>query len=122
LVPIGTMPIRVLVIYDRSPNGVAPLITDILAFDNFVSPMNLNTSDRFLVISDKTFVEGINGGTTNLAAKEYKKMALDTLCLGAAGAIADISQGALFIMLAQGSLAAPIGTFSGHFRLRFKDA
>lgn len=109
---------RVMVVYDRAPNGVAPVVTDILAADSFVSPTNLATADRFIIVSDKIYQPAQDGSAGNTIAQCYLKMSLDTNCLTAAATIADISTGALWIFMS----GVAVSTANISQRLRFTDA
>lgn len=44
---------RLVVVYDKQANAVAPNITDVFNTDNFISQLNLNNRDRFVVLVDK---------------------------------------------------------------------
>lgn len=119
--------LRVLIVYDRQPNGVAPTITDILPFNDVNSFMSLTNSDRFLVISDKQWVPGkdgnIGGGPGgNVYGMDYIKCSLDTVCSTAGGTIADVSTGAFWIMAAQLTAGTPAaGVLNLTTRLRYTD-
>jgi len=45
-------PFRILVVYDRSPNGANPAITSILSANGISTPVNLSNTDRFLILMD----------------------------------------------------------------------
>jgi len=59
-------PIRVLLIYDKSPNGVAPIVTDILNESGrgltFQAGINNSNKDRFIVLGDRTVMIAQGGG------------------------------------------------------------
>lgn len=112
--------IRIMVVYDRSPNGVTPVITDILNADTFVSPQNLSNVDRFVVVSDKIYQTALDGGGTQTIGHCYLKMSLDTNCVNTGSTIADISTGALWLFACQSG--GPASTINIHQRLRFTDA
>lgn len=108
---------RVLCVFDKQPNGALAAVTDILITNTFVSPLNLNNSDRFIVISDKVHQAVSNGPTTGEC---YKKMSLETMYGTNAGTIADINSGAILIMVAQTGAASV--TYNLYPRLRFTDS
>lgn len=122
---VSLCPTRILVVWDKSPNGVTPLINDILSTDNFNSMMQLTNADRFTIVSDKIYTNSVDGSSTgavgSLIVKEYKKMALETVCLGTGATVADITTGALWIMACQSNGAAQ-GSFQIFTRLRYRDA
>jgi len=121
-------PARVVLVYDKSPNGVLPAITDIWAADDFNSPLNISNSERFMVISD-TFVQqyadgsnAISGYAMNIFRKApspgYNQKFLNTNT----GTIADILAGAVYLIWspAAGSTATN-ATLSYYTRIRFTD-
>lgn len=68
--------LRFMVIYDRQPNGAAPAISDLLLdYDNtgatgttVKSGMNMNNSDRFVMLRDKILQIPNNGAAVALSA------------------------------------------------------
>ena len=48
----GQYPVRMVLVYDKETNGVAPIATDIFTVNDSMSPMNLANSDRFIVVAD----------------------------------------------------------------------
>lgn len=114
---------RLLVVYDKQPNGAAPAITDILVSDSIQSPMNLSNSKRFKVIMD---VRDICGANTNIINRsDYRKMPyLNTeYNTGNTGTITDITSGALWALAyytdQAGATSAPNGQIL--FRVRYID-
>lgn len=55
----GSSPLRLVVIYDKQTNGLAPLATDVFQVDLISSMMNLGNSRRFKVIIDE-LVENVS--------------------------------------------------------------
>lgn len=41
---VGSSPLRMLIVYDRQPNKLAPAITDVVALDSISTMMNLSNS------------------------------------------------------------------------------
>lgn len=121
--------IRILVIYDRNPQGALPAITDILSVDSITGIMNLNNSDRFMVLIDdlpcQTQGRMGSAGSPTLAGKYHRKFNLQSQYdESATGGIADITCGAIYFMwCASASTGATNGTtitFSS--RVRYTDA
>lgn len=110
-------PIRVLVVYDKQSNGAAAAATDILTTNTFVSPINLNNSDRFIVISDLIHESGAAGPSTGDC---YRKLSLEAIYGGNAGTIADINTGAVLLMVASTGSASV--TYNLYPRIRYTDA
>lgn len=112
-------PVRILIVYDRQPNGALALATDVLNQATFQGHLNLNNSDRFLVLSD--VVHGLDGISTQPpAGKVYKKISLDTMYSGTGATIADISSGAILAFISTPGYQA--GLFINvTFRVRYQD-
>lgn len=99
---------RVVVIYDSQPNsGTIPAGTDIFAFNDPNSPMNLNNRDRFKVVIDKRCQVGAfltsGGGTLATGSpndcywSKYKKMNMETIFSNTAATLGSISTGSLYV-------------------------
>lgn len=93
---------RVLLIYDRDTNGALPAVTDIMTVDDEIAYMNLNNTDRFVTIYDKMknwqpFAENhtvmFRGNIKLHHIMKFK---------GATGTIANITQGGIYLLFAQG--------------------
>jgi hypothetical protein len=131
---VGTAPsddyLRIIVFYDRQPNGAAPAFGDVIqATDNgggtttdAIGPLNINNADRFKVLRDIYWstpyalaAEGVA-----LAAKQniqdctranYKMFIKlngleEHFNAGVAGTIADITTGSIFMMTVSRTAAA----------------
>ena len=110
--------IRVMLIYDKQPNGVAPsAVTDILVAQSMTSPNNLNNKDRFISISDKVYTFDTAGVLVRFA-KKYKK--LSTVCTysGTGATVASIATGAYYLIVFSSS-DTPSLTY--YHRTRFVD-
>lgn len=123
---ISNLSLRILIVYDKEPNGLLPLITDVIEADNYNSPMNLSNSNRFVILADEihdvnTFTP--NSNTSMRSGKIFKKLnlpcgfnALSTLD------VTSITQGAIFAMCAIPSNAGSAGIGIGYFsRIRYTD-
>lgn len=123
--------VAVLIVYDRRPNGALPAITDILSSVTPTSMNNDANSGRFVIL--KRIDEVMIGNLT--AAANYTEAAVKGcdyyMTLGGqpttykalgTGAIADIEQGALYLVTVGGTAAGTAAaSLIGSFRLRFKD-
>lgn len=123
----GTTPsndfLRLILFYDRQPNGAAPAVADILLdVDNTggtntsaISSLNINNADRFKVLRDlywsipsASAATEQNGTTGGDKALDYKPASFrDFISLkgmethfnaGTAGTIADITSGSLYLL------------------------
>lgn len=115
---------RVLVIYDRQTNGAAPAALDITTANDFWSVMNLNNSDRFVVIFDKILPAISQNGNWSVAKKVYKKLSLDMIFnAGSTGTVTDIQTGSLYLLVGiNGTMGVANGGFTFTSRIRFVDS
>lgn len=144
LVPIASVAFpswaRIMVVYDKQPNGALPTIDDILlsqvtaATDSNVSTVlsmiNLNNRERFEIIRDMKFKVGPTNSANYPDCYDGGKAITSYIPLGNretvykadAGSIGDIATGSLlFITFGnQASGAAPF-VFQGTLRLRYLD-
>lgn len=119
-----------MLIYDRRPSGALPLITDIL---NSVSPnsfLNDTNSSRFKVLKreDFTIIGTFGASTTDKSAYEidffYKfpqKYSQTSYKALGTGAIADVDEGAIYLVTVGSSAGTAAATFQSGWRLRFYD-
>lgn len=126
--------VRLMVVYDKAPVGVVPLITDILTSNQVEAPMNLTNANRFIVLFDDQEcmgAAGVNaGGTASIALggpmtatkKQYKKINLPYRGPSTAGLTA-IEEGAIyFFAISNQPNGTDHNTVSTYFRVRFEDA
>lgn len=118
-----------LIVYDRRPTGALPAITDILNTVNSNSFNNFANAGRFQILARRDYtLTGIpstaNGDSSAVSVKEYVnlKRRPTTYKLLGTGAIADISEGALYAITV-GHVAAGTNacTFVGGYRLTYCD-
>lgn len=98
--------IRTMVVWDKNPNGVLPLASDILqtvlhvgnSYAQPHSPNNLNNRDRFRVLYDYRSTLTPNGDSLKVIDK-YIKCEGSTVFNGGSGAgIGSVSTGALYVL------------------------
>lgn len=124
LVPQGTL----LVVYDKRPTGSLPAVTDILVSANSDAFNNDSNAGRFKILKrmDFQFVGASNAATSTAPAFNadfYLKLNSLPCVFKAAGtgAIADIEEGALYIVTV-GTNAGTAGANAGlSFRTRYYD-
>lgn len=103
-----------LLVYDKRPTGALPAITDILVSASSQAFPNDNNTDRFLTLRrwDFTIVgnnltAGQQTDRTMINFDEYVKVGKVCVCKAAGtGAIADIAEGALYLVTVGSSAAA----------------
>lgn len=111
---------RVMLIYDNQPNGVAPVILDILTAAATNAANNLNNRDRFVTIYDKVWV--VNPAQTLFTFRQkYRKLNCETTNSGVGATIADIATGALWIVTCPNSGGSMTTQTSINVRIRFTD-
>lgn len=111
-------PGRLLVVYDKQPNAVAPAITDIVNADGISSTTNLNQADRFVILADELIDPGnFLGGAGSYChiPTIYRKFNLETVFGNTGGAIADINSGSVYMFWVAGA-ATDIITYSTRIR------
>ena len=135
--------VRMIVFYDRQPNGATPTASDVLQSRNQSgatinagsSEINLDQRDRFVIIRDilryipsVTVTVGVltNGpqiGGQDFQVNEFVKLkGLSThyKSSSAPTTVGDIATGALFVMFISDTQDSTTG-FNGNFRLRYAD-
>lgn len=93
------IPMRCMIVYDRSPRGVLPAVTDILAFENITSPYKISdpaTLGRFQVIHDRIY-QGTDVQWT-VFDKFYTGRSFKSIYGGTAGTITDCDVGAFYVI------------------------
>jgi len=118
---------RLMLVYDRQPNGAFPALSAILS-DNisaapaFTCGVNMANRSRFVILRDQYFAFN-QAGVTIQPVSMFVKTKLETQFSSNAGNIGDINSGALFLV-AMGftnSAACSIQAHSAHSRIRYFD-
>jgi len=113
---------RIVVVYDKQANGAAPIATDVFGGNNFLAPLNLNNSDRFVVICDEV-TESVQSSVINISGQRYVKMNMETIFSGSSNGIADIASGSVYMFIANNATPT-IGVVTAAFvwtRIRYID-
>lgn len=122
---------RIVLIYDKSPNGALPTITDIWdPTSSFTSMLDLNNADRFVIIADE-MSEQVQGkaaqtvvGQAMASGTCYRKINMEAVFSGTGGTIADVRTGAIYILVCGDATTTPTsGTYavSALTRIRYTD-
>lgn len=119
----GASIIRNLIVYDKQPNGVAPIVTDILSLNSITGLMNLANSRRFVVLSDKMFNGIGTAGPQSLEDHGFAKINLETeFNDNSTNDVTSINTGAVFLVQFQdGGLLTATPTNNFYSRIRFTD-
>jgi len=123
-VAAGCGAFRVIAIFDKQPNGVQAGVAEIFTNATFVAAMNLARSDRFIVLSDQTYMSndtGITSGTSNIVVgHRYTKISLDSV-YDDSGAGAPTTGNILLFAAPLGVNAVAPNTLDIQTRLRYTD-
>lgn len=114
---------RLMVVYDKQSNATAPLETDILLADNFLSPNNLSNRDRFVTLFDHITDPISVQNNYTVSSTLYKAINLEeNFNAGSAGTIGDITSGAIYCLMAQtGSITIAAPQMQIRCRVRYTD-
>lgn len=113
--------VRVITFWNVEPNGSMPNVTDLLETASTYSPINNDKKMQFKIISDNRYNLNTIQGNSSLEDKIFRKLKNKvTTYIGDTNGIASAGDNHIFLLLIQ-SNAVNTGTFSGYFRLRFRD-
>lgn len=119
----GASPVRVMIVYDKQTNTVAPTALEILTVDNVYSPNQLANSRRFVTLMDRVLAISTLGEAVG-TIEFYKKMNLDTQfnAVGNTGTVTDIQSGSIY-MFVWGTAGIQTASLLGGWtaRIRFED-
>lgn len=116
--------IRVLVVYDKQPNGAALTAANVMEVDTLTSPVNLGNQRRFKILYDQTKACIGTAGPQNVvfAVKAKKLNKLVEFNTGSTGNIGDIQTGSLYMIVYKtGTLATTNETVAFYSRVLFSD-
>lgn len=118
---------RLMLVYDRQPNGAFPALSSILSDNissapNFTCGVNMANRSRFVILRDQYFAFNQNGVTIQPVSM-FVKTKLETQFASNAGNIGDINTGALFLvaMAITNSAVCSIQAYHAHSRIRYFD-
>lgn len=120
--PAGATAGRLVVVYDKQPNGAQALASEVFQTTTIESPLNLANSDRFVVlcdqmlIGDSTIGSGLSGYLTGEPC--YRKVKLESIYGGPA---IPISGHISIWAILNNSAASPSGPITVDSRVRFTD-
>lgn len=128
--PVASSLNRIIVFYDKQPNGLTPIPTDVLTAATASAPLNLSNRDRFVILMDKRYVTGAISLTATMAVSDhtvalvhkYKKLNLETIFEGTDATIASIRTGSIWLMTVGNNAVGTTYEFQGSVRMRFTDA
>lgn len=115
--------VRVIVVYDRNNLNLTPSsFPTIMQFNDSMSPLNLQNSDRFVVLAD-VLSDHVQSTSLPVTFSFYKKIKCETIYTGTGTVAANINSGAIWAFVAgnQGTGSAAAGSVEMTFRLRFTD-
>lgn len=114
--------VRLVIIYDRRPNGAEATWTDIFNASHFSALLNLDKefSGRFQILHDQVFTLDVNGPQIRVE-KGHVKINKITTYNGVVGDITDVQSGNLMVALYATANDQNVAV-QGYHRLRYIDA
>lgn len=123
---------RIMLVWDKQPNGVLATIANILSAATSESYINLDNRERFVVLMDKHYGIGYYNTTATTAVADntikvvnkYKRLpqGTDVIFDGTGGGIADINTGALLLVTIGDQVAGDGAVAALVTRIRYTDA
>lgn len=112
---------RVMLIWDRQPNGAVPAFNTIFSSNSYLAFANINTRDRFVVLRNQQFSLSPNGNQT-LFFEEFVDINMTTTFVSGQATAAVPQTGALlFVYISDQSGADNQPTIAGIIRVRYYD-
>jgi len=111
------------VIYDKQCDGAQPSISEVLSVDNFISPLNLANSDRFVVLADE-ISDSMQSSSMPMSVKRYIKCNLPVIYQGTSNAVTSISTGAIWMLVSNNGGISTSGNTNNldvYTRIRYID-
>lgn len=113
---------RILVVYDRQTNGVAPNAAFVLASaSSSESPMNLEYNKRFVVLCDYLTNEPGMINNIIMSPAEYRKLNLTQNFLATGATVTDIADGAIWLLWTCNITDVANPRLQIHSRVRYTD-
>lgn len=112
---------RVLLIWDKQPNGVTAAFTDIFASASYLAFGNVNTRERFVILRNDQFSLSPNGDQTLFFERYLPINMLTTFVSGQAVAGVPQTGALLLAFVGDQSVVANQPTLIGWFRVRYYD-
>lgn len=122
---------RLIIVWDSQPNGALPAVTALLTNSNSISATNLDNRERFTILRDVKFPQGMisdtatqafsNGGNTHAVNLFIPLKDMKTTYSGTTAVIGSVATGALLMFTIGNAAAGNGGIFSLTTRLRFSD-
>jgi len=123
---------RMLLVWDKAPNGVAPTFGELMTAADPVMQLNLNNRARFTVLADKRWALGardlatagnkVASGQASHVVNIFRKLKnLKTQWMGTGATIASIQSGALYLFMVGDQATTDSGQFRLTSRVRFHE-
>lgn len=109
----GSYCARIMLVYDKQTNGVAPLFRDIMSDNDalpsyFTASYNYTNSDRFIVLMDEYYNVNPGIGTQLVFRVPLEGLSLPSYYGSNVGTIADIRSGGIYLVATSSSGAATV--------------
>lgn len=124
-VDLGPTPLptsgRVLVVWDKQPNGTTASWTDIFASASYLAFGNVNSRERFVILRNDQFSLSPQGDQTLFFEKYVKLNMLTTFVNGQASAAVPLTGALLVAYIADQATTVNQPLIAGWFRVRYFD-
>jgi len=102
---------RLMLVWDKQPNGAFPAFADILSDNISTAPalssgLNMANKDRFTILRNQTFACDVAGSSGAQEVKWFVKTRIETMYKANTGAIGDITTGAIYFVAVSGGSGA----------------
>jgi len=121
---------RLMVVYDKQPNGVALTIADVLTAVTASAFNKLDNRDRFVVLADKkiplggtdnTATQAVGHSPGTIAVNIHRRINLPTTHIGTGATIASIGTGSIYMLTVGTAAPNAGGKFTLDCRTRYTD-
>lgn len=112
---------RVMLIWDRQPNGQAADYTEIFSTSNYLAFANVNTRERFVILRNDQYSLSPNGDQTIFVERFVKINMVSTYVNGQTGAAVPQTGAVLLVYISDQATEANQPTISAVARVRYYD-
>lgn len=111
---------RIMIVYDKASNGVAPVLSDIVDGNEYNGFRNIDNVKRFQVLMDKRLVLQPSAADSVKPFNFYKNVFLQTRHDGTTAGIGDITTGSLYLITVSND-ASTGATLNCDWRVSYTD-
>lgn len=112
--------VRVILFCDKETDGTSPTVTQVLETASYLSPLNQDSSKRFVVLHDIGFSMSIYNNRI-ISDKFYKELNIHTRYDGSGATVADARQNQIFLLTISNEVTN-VPTINYNSRIKFYDS